>query len=68
MCLSDSMQLLRLEQMINTAMENKDTRNVFHYLCKIVAAPQIAEPVRSLASIVLKNTLRNHVISLKQVN
>jgi len=62
------MQLIKLEQMINTKIQNKDTQNVFLLLCKIVLAPNVAEVVRNLAAIVLKNTLKNHVIALKQVN
>jgi hypothetical protein len=67
-CLTDNKMILQLEQQINTAVARSQTNNVFLYLCQILATPSLVIEQRYLASIVLKNTLQNHVIQLAQIN
>lgn len=41
---------------------------MFYYLSQILADESNAESIRYVAGVVLKNTLRNHVITLKKIN
>lgn len=71
--MTDSKQLLVLEAKINESVQSSNTNNVFLMLTAVLTAQEasgsneVRPTSRHLAGVVLKNMLKNHLPTLKQI-
>jgi hypothetical protein len=64
LCLADSKRLLELEAQINYSVQSRSTQNVFLMLATVLTDSSVPVATRHFAGVVLKNMLRNHLITL----
>ena len=63
---TDSKKLLQLEQNINFTVNSAQTNNILTLLTRALVDATLDSNVKFIAAVVLKNTLRNHLLNVSE--